>query len=131
MFFTLLIVFAGKRGLLAIFSFVITILTLWKILVPAYLNGVNPVWLGMGITLLLTCIIIFFVYGFDIKTVCGVLGSFLGLFTTCIMGIIFTDLFKIHGAVMLNSETLLYSGYQNLNLTSIFMSSIFIGASGQ
>ncbi len=130
LFFALLIAFAGKNGILAILSFVITILTLWKILVPAYLNGVNPVWLGMGITLLLTCIIIFFVYGFDIKTLCGVLGSFLGIFTTCVMGIIFTDLFKIHGAVMTNSETLLYSGYQNLNLTSVFMSSIFIGASG-
>ena len=31
---------------------------------------------------------------------------------------------------MSNSESLLYSGYQNLNLTTIFMSSIFIGASG-
>ena len=28
------------------------------------------------------------------------------------------------------SESLLYAGYQNLNLTQIFMASIFIGASG-
>ena len=50
--------------------------------------------------------------------------------TTCILGILFTDLFKIHGAVMTSSESLLYSGYQDLDLTSIFMASIFIGASG-
>ena len=31
---------------------------------------------------------------------------------------------------MAYSESLLYSGYQHLNLTSIFMASIFIGASG-
>lgn len=31
---------------------------------------------------------------------------------------------------MANSESLLYSGYENLDLTAIFMSSIFIGASG-
>lgn len=31
---------------------------------------------------------------------------------------------------MPNSESLLYSGYQNLNLTKIFMASIFIGSSG-
>ena len=43
---------------------------------------------------------------------------------------IFTDLFKINGAVMPDSESLLYSGYQHLDLTAIFMSSIFIGASG-
>lgn len=31
---------------------------------------------------------------------------------------------------MAYSESLLYAGYQNLNLTQIFMSGIFIGASG-
>lgn len=31
---------------------------------------------------------------------------------------------------MNNSESLLYAGYQHLDLTAIFMSSIFIGASG-
>lgn len=46
------------------------------------------------------------------------------------MGMAFTDLFQIHGAVMSYSESLLYSGYQDLNLTRIFMASIFIGASG-
>ena len=46
------------------------------------------------------------------------------------MGCLFTDAFHIHGAVMSDSESLLYSGYQNLNLTQIFMSGIFIGASG-
>mgnify|MGYP000764734135 CR=1 FL=1 len=46
------------------------------------------------------------------------------------MGMLFTDLFQIHGAVMAYSESLLYAGYQDLNLTRIFMASIFIGASG-
>ncbi len=74
--------------------------------------------------------IIYFVYGFDIKTLSAVSGSMLGTVTTCVLGILFTTVFKIHGAVMANSESLLYSGYQNLNLTQIFMSSIFLGASG-
>lgn len=39
-------------------------------------------------------------------------------------------MFKIHGAVMSYSESLLYAGYQSLDLTQIFMASIFIGASG-
>ena len=58
------------------------------------------------------------------------MGSLLGIGTTCLLGILFTDLFKIHGAVMPDSESLLYSGFQNLDLTAIFMSSIFVGASG-
>ena len=129
-FAVLLLVVAGKNGFLALFSFVITILSLWKILIPAYLNGYSPVWTGIAITVFITLVIIFFVYGFDRRTITASLGSLLGITTTCVLGILFTDLFKIHGAVMPDSESLLYSGFQNLDLTSIFMSSIFIGASG-
>ncbi len=129
-FVLLLVLFAGKTGLRAIFSFVLTILTLWKALVPLYLKGYNPIWIGLLVTLFLTTIIISLVYGFDRRSLSAISGSFLGILTTCILGIFFTDAFKIHGAVMSYSESLLYAGYQSLDLTQIFMASIFIGASG-
>ena len=129
-FVVFLIIFAGKTGLRAIFSFVLTILTLWKILVPLYLKGLNPIWIGLSVTLLLTTIIISLVYGFNKLSASAVAGSFLGILVTCVLGVFFTDAFKIHGAVMSYSESLLYAGFQDLNLTQIFMASIFIGASG-
>ena len=122
--------FAGRTGVRAIASFALTVLTLWKVLVPLYLKGWNPIWVGLAITLFLTLIIIALVYGFDRRCWAAVSGSFLGILVTCVLGILFTDLFQIHGAVMSNSESLLYSGYAHLNLTQIFMASIFIGASG-
>lgn len=130
MFVLLLILFAGRTGLRAVYSFIITVLTIWKIMVPAFLRGINPVWCGILITAFLTVLIIFLVYGWDKKTLAASSGALLGVLVTCIMGCVFTDLFKIHGAVMSYSESLLYSGYQDLNLTKIFMSGIFIGASG-
>ena len=129
-FAVFLVLFAGKNGFQAILSFLITILTIWKILVPCYLKGYSPVWVGIFITAFLTLMIIFFVYGIDRRTVAATSGALLGVLTTCILGILFTDLFQIHGAIMPNAESLLYSGYQHLDLTAIFMSSIFIGASG-
>lgn len=125
-----LILFAGPTGVRAIASFVLTVLTLWKVLVPLYLKGYNPIWIGLAITLFLTVLIIALVYGFDRRCLAAVSGSFLGILVTCVLGVLFTDLFQIHGAVMSYSESLLYSGYQDLNLTQIFMASIFIGASG-
>jgi len=98
--------------------------------VPAYLNGYNPIYWGLTITILLAFIIISLVYGFNYKTLSAVSGAALGILVTCILGNLFTDAFQIHGAIMPNSESLLYSGYQHLNLTQIFMASIFIGASG-
>ena len=93
-------------------------------------DGDRALFTGILITVILTVMIIFFVYGADIRTVTASAGSLLGVAVTCVLGILFTDLFRIHGAVMPNAESLLYSGYQDLDLTSIFMSSIFIGASG-
>ena len=129
-FAVFLILFAGKNGFQAILSFVITVLMIWKVLVPCYLKGYSPVWVGIAIVTVITAIIIFFVYGPDKRTIAATSGSLLGILTTCILGICFTDLFQIHGAIMSNAESLLYSGYQDLDLTAIFKSSIFIGASG-
>ena len=130
LFAVFLVLFAGKTGVRAIASFVLTVLMLWKVLVPVYLKGHNPILTGLAITLGLTVLIISLVYGFDRRSLAAVSGAFLGILVTCVLGMLFTDLFQIHGAVMANSESLLYSGYQDLNLTRIFMASIFIGSSG-
>lgn len=129
-FVLLLMLFAGRTGLRAVLSFALTVLMIWKVLVPLYLKGWSPLWVGLAITLALTVLIIALVYGFDRRCAAAVSGSFLGILVTCLMGSVFTNLFQIHGAVMAYSESLLYAGYQHLNLTQIFMASIFIGASG-
>ena len=130
MFVLLLVLFAGKTGIRAVLSFILTVLMIWKVMVPLYLKNWNPIWVGLFITLALTVLIIALVYGFDRRCAAAVSGSALGILVTCVMGMVFTDLFQIHGAVMAYSESLLYAGYQDLNLTRIFMASIFIGASG-
>ena len=129
-FALLLILFAGPGGLRAILSFVITVLAIWKIMVPASLRGTNPILVGLLLVALLTVVIIVFVYGFDKRSLSAILGSMLGTLTACVLGVAFTGLLHIHGAVMQDSESLLYAGYQSLNLTRIFMASIFIGAAG-
>lgn len=129
-FIIFLILVAGKTGARAIISFAITVLMIWKVLVPTYLNGYNPIYIGLLVTLFIIIVVISLVYGFDKKAVSAISGSALGMLVTCILGIIFTKQFLIHGAIMSNSESLLYSGYQDLNLTQIFMASIFIGSSG-
>lgn len=125
-----LISFAGMTGIRSVFSFVITILVLWKILVPFYLKGFNPIMTGIVVVAIMTFIILALVYGFDKRLVSAFSGSMTGILFAAILSFVFTKQFHIHGAVMANSESLLYSGFQNLNLTQIFMASVFIGASG-
>lgn len=130
LFCGLLVLFAGETGVRALLSFILSVLMIWKVLVPCCLKGINPIWVSLGVILLLTLFIVALVYGFDRRTLSAVAGCALGIGVTCVTGILFTTEFKIHGAVMSYSESLLYCGYQNLDLTQIFMASIFIGASG-
>ena len=130
LFIVLLVLFAGKTGLRALLSFAVCVLMIWKVLVPGALNGANPVWLGLGAVLVMAAMTVSLVYGFDRRALAALSGCVLAVAVTCLMGMLFTDLFKLHGAVMSYSESLLYSGYSQLNLTQIFMASIFIGASG-
>ncbi|MGI6337079.1 MAG: YibE/F family protein [Eubacteriales bacterium] len=129
-FILFLIIFAGRTGVRAILSFTLTILAIWKLLVPLFLNGYNPIWVGLLINLMLTTLSIALVYGFDSRCAAAVSGSFLGILVACVLGVLFTNLLRIHGAVMAYSESLLYAGFQHLNLTQIFMASVFLGSSG-
>jgi uncharacterized membrane protein len=129
-FFAALLLFAGWTGLRAMLSFVLAVLSIWKVLVPACLSGVNPVLVGALVTAGLTILTIALVFGFNRLTLASCIGAIAGLTITALLGIISTNAFHIHGAVMSFSESLLYSGYETLNLTQIFMASIFIGSSG-
>ncbi|MCR5045218.1 MAG: YibE/F family protein [Treponema sp.] len=125
-----LIVFAKGVGFRSVISFFITVLTLWKVLVPLFLKGFNPILTGLTTIAIITFIILLLVYGFDAKLLSSFCGSMSGILFAMILSIICSKAFHIHGAVMANSEALLYSGFQDLNLTQIFMASVCVGASG-
>ncbi len=129
-FFLFLVLFAGWTGMRAILSFVLSVLAIWKVLVPCCLRGMDPLLIGGLITAGLTLMIIALVFGFDRRCLAAVTGAFAGIALTCVLGVVCTTTFRIQGAVMSFSETLLYSGYADLDLTRIFMASIFVGSSG-
>jgi uncharacterized membrane protein len=129
-FVIILVGFAGITGLKSILSFIFTILAIWKVLIPLFLLGYNPVIVGMITTIILTVVTIGLGYGIDRKSLAAITGALLGTIITCFMAIYFVSKFKIHGAIMSFSESLLYSGYENLSLTQIFGASIFIASAG-
>ena len=129
-FAVFLVVFARGVGFRSVFSFAITILVLWKILVPLFLKGHNPIFVGLSAVAIMTFVILALVYSFDKKLLSSFCGAMSGIVFAMVLSIICTSSFHIHGAVMANSEALLYSGFQDLNLTQIFMASVCVGASG-
>ncbi|MGE4291136.1 MAG: YibE/F family protein [Desulfovibrio sp.] len=130
MFALLLLAFGGWTGAKALLSFAFAALTIWKVLVPLLLKGVDPVPLSLGVTALLCGAIIFLVAGLTRKGLTAFLGAFLGVLASCGMAELFTSAFHVHGAILPFASTLLYSGYEHLDLTAIFISAVFLASSG-
>lgn len=129
-FLLLLVVFAGKTGLRAILSFAVTLLTMWKVLVPCLLKGYDPVAAAFLSVIFMNLVSLSLIYGWDRRCLASAVGAGLGIGVTALLGYVFTDALMIHGAVMESSESLLYVGLSNIDLTRIFIASVFIGSSG-
>ena len=125
-----LVVYAGFTGAKALLSFLFAGLMIWKLLIPTFLKGYDPILTALGVVALLTGVIIFLVVGLTRRGLVAFLGSMLGLGLTCILALAVSPLFHLHGAIRPFSETLLYSGFAFLDLKKIFLASIFLASSG-
>jgi uncharacterized membrane protein len=129
-FAVLLILFGGWTGTKALLSFVFAVLVVWKILIPSFLKGYDPVIISTGVVMVLTAAIIFLVGGLSRRGLVAFIGSALGIVMTCLLALLFSRGFHLHGAVKPFSETLLYCGFPDLDLSRIFIASVFMASSG-
>ncbi|MCG8550430.1 MAG: YibE/F family protein, partial [Desulfobacterales bacterium] len=130
LFALLLMAVGGWTGIKALLSFALAGLMLWKIMVPLFLKGYDPIPVALAVVCFLTLAISFLVGGLTRRGAVTFLGAFLGLVFTCILALYFNENFRIHGAVRPFAETLLYSGFYDLKITRIFLAGIFIASSG-
>ncbi|MEN6437361.1 MAG: YibE/F family protein [Syntrophobacter sp.] len=130
LFSVLLLAVAGMTGLKAALSFLFSALVLWKLFFPLLLRGFPPLSTGLGIVALLIGVICFAVGGLTRRGLATFLGSMMGVLLTCGLAAWFTNMFRLHGAVRPFAEMLLYSGYNDLRLTDIFIASVCLACSG-
>lgn len=130
LFAAMLIAYAGWTGIKALLSFMFTGMAIWKLLLPGFLRGWDPVLLSLVIVAAMAAVIIFLVGGVAKKGVVSFLGTLAGIAFTAVFSLLFGKLFNVHGAVKPFSEVLLYSGFAHLDLSAIFISGIFLASSG-
>ncbi|MCL6477383.1 MAG: YibE/F family protein [Peptococcaceae bacterium] len=70
-----LVLFAGWTGAKALLSFLLTVLMIWKLLIPMLLKGWNPIIIALFFVIIATTLILFMVGGLNRKSVAAVLGS--------------------------------------------------------
>ncbi len=125
-----IIVFSGFTGVRTLLSFAFALVCIWKVLVPLMLKGYNPMLVALIVGNVITVATLLLVAGFTKKAYTAITGAVVCSFITCFLAVIWGHVFKIHGAVMQWSESLLYAGYENLDLTSIFQAGIYLACSG-
>jgi uncharacterized membrane protein len=130
LFALLIIAFSGFTGVRTLLSFAFALLAIWKLLIPLMLKGYSPILVALGIGCIITIVTLFMVAGLSKKAYAAIGGAIACSLVTCILSIMFTKYFAIHGAVLQWSESLLYSGYQNLDLTQVYMAGVYLACSG-
>jgi uncharacterized membrane protein len=129
-FIVIMFVVMGWMGLKILITFVFSAAALIRVLYPMILRGWDPIIGSVIIVAVITALIMFLVGGLSRRALAGFLGALGGVFFTALLAFLFTGWFRIHGAVRPFTETLLFSGFGHLNLAHLFISGVFIAASG-
>ncbi|MDR0785032.1 MAG: YibE/F family protein [Treponema sp.] len=130
LFLLFIILIMGWMGVKIMITFVFTAVALIRVLFPAMLRGWDPIFASVVMVTVITAVIIFLVGGLTRRGLTAFAGSMGGVIVTSCLAFFFTYWFKIHGAVRPFSEALIYSGYAHLNLAHLFISGVFLAASG-
>ncbi len=129
-FLLLLVLFGGWTGVKSFASFIFTGAVIWKLLIPAFLRGVDPVAASLGVVALLTFVIVYLVAGFTRAGTAAFLGSMAGTVASALVALALAGPYRLNGAVRPFSETLRYGGFDHLNLGSVFLAGTFLASSG-
>ena len=130
LFIVFTIFLMGWMALKILLTFAFSAVMLIKVLYPLALRGFNPIVTAVIITTIISAVILLLVGGLTRRGFSAFLGTVSGILFTAILSYIVTHWFKIHGVVRPFTEMLMHTGYGHLNLTQLFMSGIFIAASG-
>ena len=120
---------AKFKGLAAIFGLITSVLVLLFFVIPAILQGHNPIFVAVVGALLMIFLSVYLAHGVSIRTTIALLGTIFGLTTTVVLGFASVKMANLSGAI--GEEVLqLYAYFKYLNLQQILICSIVISCLG-
>lgn len=129
-FALLLVAFGGWTGAKALFSFVFSCFAVWKLLIPLCLSGWRAGWTSLAVVSVLTAVIMYLVAGATRKGLAAFFGAMLGVMASLALADFFAAVMHVNGATMPFVQTLLYSGYVDLDIADVFIGSVILASSG-
>ena len=130
LFVLVLLLFSSTKGGGIVLSFALTFLFIWKALIPFSLKGFNPVILSFLSLLVLTITTITLILGVNKKALSAILGAISSDILIALLSLVSTSFLLLDGFNLSGSESLLYSGFGNLDFKLIFSSVVMLSSGG-
>lgn len=124
-----LLLLGKMKGLRALVSLLVTVVSIFFVLIPLTLKGYNPLLTASLVAIFVTFITIFLISGLNKKAVSAISGTLAGVFLAILIAYVAGNLSFLTG---LSGEDarILYINRPDLNFTHIFFASVLIGALG-
>lgn len=131
LFFVLLAVLGGKKGLGALLGLLFTLGCIWLILIPCLIRGIPAVPVAVGIIAVTAAGALIFLNGFSEKTLCSVLGCVIGVVAAGGIAAAVGAATPMNGFNMSEAENLLlYGADKGLKISGLLVSGVLISALG-
>ncbi len=125
-----LVTFAGWKGARTVLSFMFSFLVVWKILIPCAMKGIAPIPVAFLAGILMSAVTLLMVGGIKKASGAAFMGTLVSSFFVLFLSWIVISVFDIDGTQLAWSESLLYSGFQNLDLQALFQAAVYLGCLG-
>ena len=130
-FFALLAVLGGKKGIGALAGLLLTLGCIWFILIPCLIRGVPAVPVTIGVSAVAAAAGLIFLNGYSKKTLCAVCGCVGGVLAAGIAAAAVGTLSPMNGFNMQEAENLiLYGADRGLKISGLLVCGVLISALG-
>lgn len=130
-FFALLAVLGGKKGVGALAGLLLTLGCIWFILIPCLIRGVPAVPVTIGVSAVAAAAGLIFLNGYSKKTLCAVCGCVGGVLAAGIAAAAVGTLSPMNGFNMQEAENLImYGADKGLKISGLLVCGVLISALG-
>lgn len=130
-FFVLLAVLGGKKGIGALLGLLFTLACVWFILIPALIIGLPIIAVTVGIIIITSVCALILLNGISEKTWCAILGCVIGVITAGAIAALVGHITPINGFNMSEAEKLiLYGADKGLKISGLLVCGVLISALG-
>ena len=130
LFIGVLVFVGGWRGIKSLFSLVITVVVLFKVLLPLVLRGYNPLPLTVVAAAVLIVIILLIIGGWNKKTWAAIIGTAGGVLLAGLLAIYFGEWVNLTGLSTDEAQMLLHLGDTELDFRGVLFAGMIVGALG-